>query len=159
MDERHMAGAVAGGVVAGLVITAILIFGERQSGRPSELAELGRVGEKKVRMETSPADALPSAREQALIQGSHLALSALAGVVYAATVDKDASVVKSGIGFGLAFYTVAHWIAGPLLGLKRPEWQSHVKIIVMHTINHVGFGLITALGARTASRFNQESAQ
>jgi hypothetical protein len=159
MDERQVAGAIAGGVVGGLAITAMLITGERTSRQPSELAKLGRVVANKVGRETPAADALPSATEQALVQGGHLALSALAGAAYAATVNEDAPVVASGIGFGLAFYAVAHWITGPLLGLKRPEWQSDAKTIAMHTMNHIGFGLITALGARTASRFRQEYAQ
>jgi len=36
MDSRRMAGAVAGGLVAGLGITALLMAGERKSGEPSD---------------------------------------------------------------------------------------------------------------------------
>ena len=52
----------------------------------------------------------------------------------------------------LAFYAVAHWVAGPLLGLKRPEWESDATTIGMHTANHLVFGLATAAGARAAAR-------
>lgn len=149
---RRLAGAVAGGLIAGLGITAMLMAGERKSGQPSELADLERTGAKRVGRAPPAADALPDGREQAIIQGGHLALSAVAGAVYAASVDEDAPVLASGIGFGLAFYAVAHWIVGPLLGLKQPEWRSDGKTIAMHTLNHVGFGLVTALGARAASR-------
>jgi hypothetical protein len=159
MDERHVAGAIAGGVGGGFAITAMLITGERMSRQPSGLAKLGRVVANKVGRETPAADALPSATEQLLVQGGHFAFSALAGAPCAATVDKDAPVAGIGIGFGLAFYAVAHWITGPMLGLKHPEWQSDTKTIAMHTMNHIGFGLITALGARTASRYRQEYAQ
>ncbi|WP_137786593.1 hypothetical protein [Sphingomonas sp. 3P27F8] len=107
------------------------------------------------------ADTVSDAREQAIIQGGHLALSAVAGAGYATAVDEDAAltavdedapILASGIGFSLAFYAVAHWIVGPLLGLKQPEWRSDVKTIAMHTLNHVGFGLVTALGARASFR-------
>ncbi|WP_206245754.1 hypothetical protein [Novosphingobium terrae] len=158
MSRPHVAGAVAGGLVAGLAITAMLIAGERNSGTASELTQLERVSAEKLKLATPLPGALPSAREQALVQGGHLALSALAGAAYAATVDEDAPIVASGIGFGLAFYALAHWIAGPLLGVKAPEWTSARKVIAMHTLNHIGFGLLTALGAH-ASRIRKEIAQ
>jgi len=148
----RFAGAIAGALVAGLGITAMLLAGERKSGQPSELADLERTGARQLGLKSPAADALPDAREQAIVQGGHLALSVIAGAAFAVAVDEDAPVVPSGIGFGLAFYAVAHWIAGPLLGLKRPEWQSDGKTIAMHTVNHVAFGLLTALGARAASR-------
>lgn len=152
MNGRRLAGAVAGGLVAGLGITAMLIAGERKSGQPSELATLERSGARQLGLEAAAADALPDAGEQAVIQGAHLALSAVAGAAYAAATDEEGSWAVGGLGFGLAFYVAAHWIAGPLLGLKRPEWTSDGKTIAMHTMNHVGFGLVTALGARLASR-------
>jgi len=58
----------------------------------------------------------------------------------------------SGIGFGLAFYAAMHWLAGPLLGGKRPEWRAEAGTIAMHTANHLAFGLATAAGARLARR-------
>lgn len=149
---RRLAGAVAGGLIAGLGITTMLMAGERQGGQPSELADLERTGARRVGLDPPAADTVPDGREQAIIQGGHLVLSAAAGAVYAVSVNEDAPVLASGIGFGLAFYAVAHWIAGPLLGLKQPEWRSDGKAIAMHTLNHVGFGLVTAIGARTASR-------
>lgn len=150
--SKRFAGAIAGGLIAGLGITAMLMAGERKSRRPSELAELERTGAERLGLETPSADTLPDAREQAIVQGGHLALSALAGAAFAASIDEEAPVIASGIGFGLAFYGVAHWLVGPLLGLKRPEWQSGGKTIAMHTLNHVGFGLVTALSARVATK-------
>lgn len=86
------------------------------------------------------------------MQAGHLLLSIAAGAAYAAATDEDVRVVPSGVAFGLAFYAAAHWIAGPLLGLKRPEWQSDAKTVGMHAANHIGFGLVTAAGASLASR-------
>lgn len=157
-SPSHNVGAIAGGLLAGLAMTAMLIAGERKSGKPSELTQLERVGAEKLKFDTAPPGDLPSAKEQAFVQGGHLALSALAGATYAATVDEDAPSLASGIGFGLAFYALAHWITGPLLGVKAPEWTSTRKVIVLHTLNHIGFGLITALGAN-ASRIRKDYAQ
>lgn len=156
MNKSHFTGAIAGGLVAGLAITVMLIAGERKSGQPSELTQLGRVSAEKLKLDTPPPGTLPSTKEQAFVQGGHLALSALAGAAYAAIVDEDAPVVASGVGFGLAFYALAHWIAGPLLGVKAPEWTSARKTIAMHTLNHIGFGLLTAFGAH-ASHLRQET--
>lgn len=158
MRKSHTAGAIAGGLIGGLAITAMLIAGERRARATSELTQLERASAEKLKLDTPPPGFLPSGKEQAFVQAGHLALSALAGAAYAATVEEDAPVLASGVGFGLAFYGVAHWIVGPLLGVKKPEWTSARKVIAMHTINHIGLGLLTALGAK-ASRNRQEQAQ
>ena len=145
-------GAVAGGLAAGLGITALLMRQERTSGTPSELAMLVRTGAARLGRDTPPAEQLPTAREQAAVQGAHLLLSALAGVAYAAVTDEDARVVPSGLAFGLAFYVAAHWLAGPALGLKQPEWRADPATLGMHTANHLLFGLATAAGAKAAVR-------
>ena len=150
MNGKRMAGAVAGGLIAGLGITAMMIAGEKKQGTPSELADLERTTLRKLGMDAPPADQLPGANEQLLIQGGHLLLSVVAGASYAATFDKDDGVISSGVKFGLAFYVLAHWVTGPLLGIKLPEWQSAPKVIGMHTVNHVVFGLVTAIAAKAA---------
>ncbi|SFP45305.1 hypothetical protein [Sphingomonas rubra] len=153
MNGKRMAGAIAGGLVAGLGITALMIAGERKSGKPSELADLERTSAHRLGVHpVPPADRLPDAAEQAVIQGGHLLLSAAAGAVFATTVEEDAGVIPSGMAFGLAFYAAMHWIAGPLLGVKKPEWQADAGTIGMHAANHVAFGLATAAGARLAAR-------
>jgi uncharacterized membrane protein YagU involved in acid resistance len=152
MNGKRWAGAIAGGLVAGLGITALLVAGERKSGEPSELAQLERAAAAKIGRTPPPADQLPDASEQAVVQGAHLLLSVLAGMAYAAATDDEAAIVPSGIGFGLAFYTLAHWVAGPALGLKRPEWESDGKTIAMHTLNHLVFGLAVAGGAKAATQ-------
>ncbi|SFN81893.1 hypothetical protein SAMN05428984_0956 [Sphingomonas sp. OK281] len=151
-DGRRFAGAVAGALVAGIGITALLMSGERKSGTPSELADIERAGLAKLGQSAPADDAMPDPREQAVIQGGHLLLSGAAGVAYALATDEEASVVASGIGFGLAFYAAMHWVAGPLLGLKAPEWRSDKATIGTHTLLHVGFGLVTAAGAKLAAK-------
>lgn len=158
MNGRRMAGAIAGGLLAGIGITAMLMVGEKKSGRPSELTHLERATTDRLGFETPPADQLPSTAEQALVQGGHLLLSAAAGAVYAAATDDDARVIPSGIAFGLAFYAVAHWITGPALGVKQPEWRADKGTLGMHTANHLAFGLITAATAKAASRLQGATA-
>ena len=141
-----------GGLVAGLGISAMLIAGERKSDKPSELADIERAGAHRLGFHPPLDGTLPGGYEQAVIQGGHLALSAAAGAAYAAVTDQNADVLVSGIAFGLAFYAAMHWIAGPALGLKKPEWQADRGTMGMHALNHVVFGLVTALGAKLASR-------
>ena len=45
-----------------------------------------------------------------------------------------------------------HWITGPLLGVKKPEWQTDAGTIGMHAANHVAFVLATAAGAKLVAR-------
>ena len=152
MNGRRMAGSVGGALVAGLALTAMTMAQERKTGKPSELTDLERTGAAKLGADTPPALSPPYAREQAIAQGGHLLLSALAGAAYAAAADGDADVLPSGIAFGLAFYAAAHWVTGPALGLKHPEWKSDLRTIGMHTMNHVLFGLATAAGAKASTR-------
>ncbi|MBW6525147.1 hypothetical protein KZ810_16760 [Sphingomonas sp. RHCKR47] len=151
-NTKRWAGALAGGLVAGLGITALLISGERKSGEPSELAKLERAAADKLGLDTPPADQLPSAVEQTVIQGGHLALGLLAAVTYAAATDEDTPVVAGGLAFGAAFYVTMHWLLGPALGVNQPEWRADRATLAMHTINHLVFGLTTAATARAAQR-------
>ncbi len=150
VDGRRLAGAIAGGLVAGVGISAMLMRSERRSSEPSEIANIKRAGLAKLGREVPSQEQLPDTREQVVIQGGHLLLSAAAGAAYALTTECYAALLPGGIAFGLAFYGAMHWIVGPTLGLKSPEWRSDRTTLVMHTVNHVGFGLVTAAGAALA---------
>lgn len=152
MNAKYMAGAIAGSLVAGLGITAMMMAGEKKSGKPSELIELQRASARKLDAATPSPKHLPKTAEQALAQGGHLLLSGLAGATYAVVTDEDTNPIVGGVLFGLSFYALAHWLTGPALGVKAPEWTQGGKTIGMHTINHIMFGLVTAFGARAAAR-------
>ena len=152
MNGKYVAGAVAGSLVAGLGITAMMMAGEKKSGKPSELINLERASARKLDVQTLNATDMPTNTEQAVAQGGHLLLSGLAGAVYAAVSDEDTDPLVGGVLFGLFFYGLAHWLTGPALGVKQPEWTQGSKTIGMHTINHVVFGLVTAFSARAAAR-------
>jgi hypothetical protein len=152
MDGRRFAGAVAGGLAAGAGLTALLMWQEKKTGKPSELTRLERTSLARLGEEAPPAGQLPGPREQAVVQGGHLALSALAGAAYAATTDEDTGVVGSGIVFGLIFYGAMHWILGPFLKVKEPEWRAPKQQLGMHALNHILFGVTTAAAAKAAQK-------
>ena len=147
------AGALAGSVIAGLGVTAVMIGGERASGDPSELIALQRASARRLGRATAPDEAMPTPGEQAVAQGGHLALSALAGLAYAAVTDEDTPVVASGLLFGAAFYVLAHVVAGPALGVKDAEWRQPPAVLGRHVLVHALFGLITAAGAKAGAAF------
>jgi hypothetical protein len=153
MNGKRTAGAVAGSLVAGLGLTAMMMAQEKKTRKASELTDLARASAHQLGVHhVLTGKRPPGAQEQAVVQGGHLLLSALAGVAYAAATDDEAGVLPSGIAFGPAFYGVAHWLTGPLLGVKQPEWRSEAKTIGMHAVDHVAFGLATAAGAKLAMR-------
>lgn len=152
MNGKYWAGAIGGGLIAGLGITAMMMAGEKKSGNPSELIALERASAHRFDVRTPKATAMPTGTEQAVAQGGHLLLSGLAAAAYAAASDEDTNPVLGGVLFGLSFYALAHWITGPLLGVKKPEWTNDGKTIGMHSLNHIGFGLVTAFAANAAAR-------
>ena len=149
---RRIGGAVGGGLVAGLGITALMMAMERKQRKPSELIALQRATQRRLGSDARPDTSLPTVSEQAVAQGGHLLLSAVAGAAYAMAFDEDARVVPSGALFGLVMYVALHGIAGPALRVTAPEWKSDPKTIAMHAGNHILFGLLTAWGARLARR-------
>ena len=78
MNERRMIGATAGGLVAGLGLTALLMAGEKKNGKASELTELERASAHQLGVRVPTNGSVPSASEQAIVQGGHLLLSAAA---------------------------------------------------------------------------------
>ena len=151
MNGKYLAGAIAGSPAAGLGITGMMMAGEKKSGTPSELIDLKRASAAMLDAET-PNGGLPTATEQVVAQKGHLLLSALAGTSYAAVTDENNDPLVGGVPFGLFFDALAHWLAGPLLGVKPPEWTQGGETIGMHTANHVASGLATAFSAHAAAR-------
>lgn len=148
MNGRRSAGAIAGSLAAGLALSAVMLAGERLAGRPSELIELERKTGRKLGLRMPP-DAVPAGLgEQALTHGGHLALSALAGLVYAAVVDEGDDGAASGAAFGVAFFVAAYGLVGPLLGVTPLPWREKPLRAVQHPVVHTLFGICAALAAR-----------
>lgn len=152
MDEREgwTTGALAGSLLAGLAISALMLAKERQSGEPSDLVVWERMGARDVGM--TPRLGAANLTEQVVAHGGHLALSALGGAAYAAAFEEDAPVMANGLAFGSAFYVACHWVLGPLLRLKPVEWREPPAAVTQHLVVHAGFGVLIALGARLGAR-------
>ena len=90
MNARRVAGTVAGGLLAGPALSAVMLAGESASGTPSELIGLERKAAAKLDIKMRAGDEPATFNEQATTHGGHLALSALGGLAYAATKDEDA---------------------------------------------------------------------
>lgn len=83
-----------------------------------------------------------------MTHGGHLALSALAGLTYAAAVNEEHDGTEAGAAFGAAFFVAAYGLAGPLLGVTPWPWQQPPLRAVQHPVVHVLFGLAIARFAR-----------
>lgn len=142
-------GALVGSLVAGVAISGLMLGKERLSGEPSDLIRWERRGAGRFGLRPNGR---PGAAEQVGVHGGHLTLSALGGAAYAVAFNEDAPVVASGLAFGAAFYFACHWIAGPLLRLKPPEWRESPAAVAQHVVVHALYGVLTALGARLGSR-------
>ena len=149
---KRAGGAIAGALIAGLGLSAVMLLGEKLGGKPSELIGLERNTAAKLDIGTRTGDAPATAAEQLVTHGGHLALSALAGLAYAAAVDEASDGVAAGAVFGLAFYVSTYGLAGPLLGVTPPPWRDRPLRAVQHPIVHMAFGIAAALFARRATR-------
>ena len=96
---------------------------------------------------------MPGAMEQVTVHASHMALSALGGIAYAAAFDEDAPVMRSGLAFGAAFYVACHWFAGPVLRLKPPEWREPPSAVAQHLVVHAVYALAIAGAAHVGASF------
>ena len=128
-----------------------MLIGERLAGKPSELIELERATAVRLDVSVPAAGEPATVAEQVVTHGGHLALSALAGLAYAAVVDEGADDARSGAVFGAAFFVAAYGIAGPLLGVTPAPWRQPPVRAVQHPIVHVLFGVAIAASARRAA--------
>lgn len=146
------AGALAGSLVAGVAISALMLVKGQVTGQPSDLIAWERAGADRLGVDFGPPTAEPGAAEQVSTHAAHLALSALGGAAYAAIFDEEAPTVSSGLAFGMAFYVACHWIAGPLMRLKPPEWREPPLAVAQHLVVHAVYGLAIASAAKAGLR-------
>ncbi|MBE7216843.1 MAG: hypothetical protein INR64_00065 [Caulobacteraceae bacterium] len=152
-------GAVAGSLAGGAVVSALMLAQERASRKPAELTTLQRATAQRMGRRTLPPTApyLPTPEEQATAHGGHMLLSAAAGVAYAAAFDEDAPLVLSGLGFGEAFYALAHGVLKPILSTEDPEWRQPPPAIAQHLLVHAVFGLFIAAGAKLGAALDRRA--
>jgi hypothetical protein len=146
--SRITAGA-AGGLAAGLLISAIMI-GMEAAGEPSELVQLKRRARRRLGARRHVGS--PTIGEQLWSHGGHLALSAASGAVYGAATKRDAPPLLAGTAFGGGFYALAYGIIGPLAGVSPKLWRDSGANIAQHGALHIMFGVVTAFVARSVGR-------
>lgn len=147
-SRRRLAGAVTGGIVAGLVLAVWLLIGEVATGTPSQLISMERQIAGWFGASTPAAISPASMSEEYMGTFGHLALSMLAGAAYAFFWSEGGSIVLKGLTFGMVFYAVAHAIVGPLTGLTPPIWQVPRSIFMLGCVINGFFGICTAFFTR-----------
>ena len=145
---RHALAGAAGGLLAGTVVSAMLLRSEATTGRGSELIDLQRRTARKFGRGYAGQWSRPSVREEVAAHGGHLALSAIAGAAYSLTTRDSRSPIAAGLLFGAGFYVLAYGIAGPALGVTPSLRKTKPADIVQHGLLHAVFGVVTAYGAR-----------
>lgn len=152
-DKRDAATGVVGGLAGGLALTAAMLLAERATGEPSDGVAMLRRGERQLGLPHRWEAARPMLREELAAEGGHLLLSAALGGGF--------GVLRRGLGLpaqpaglvlGLGFYPLAHWLAGPLLGLLRPPWRQRPAKMAQRVALHAAFGAVTALVADRIER-------
>ena len=152
-DKRDAAAGVVGGLAGGLALTALMLLAERATGEPSDAVAMLRRGARQVGLPRRRETVRPTLREEMAAEGGHLLLSAALGGGF--------GVLRRGLGLpaqpaglvlGLAFYPLAHWLAGPLLGVMRPPWRQRPGKMAQRIALHAAFGAVTALVADRIER-------
>ena len=99
-----------------------------------------------------PERSRPDAGEQVVSHGGHLALSAAAGLAYAAAKPDSVPPVVAGTAFGAAFYGLAYGVLGPALGVTPRLSRDTIDSVVQHGLFHVLFGVTTAVATERIAR-------
>lgn len=143
---REIGAGASGGVVAGLLLSALFLTQERVSGQPSDIVRLGRGAAEKLGSPYRYNPARPALEEQAMSHGGHLVLSAVMGAAYPAVRSLPGlRGAGGGLLFGAAFYPLLWGLLGPSLGLTPTPRQEGAATVAQRIGIHAGFGLITAL--------------
>ena len=78
--------------------------------------------------------------------------NAVAGVIGGLAGGLGLPAQPAGLVLGLGFYPLAHWLAGPLLGVMRPPWRQRPAKMAQRVALHAVFGAVTALVADRLDR-------
>ena len=153
-DGRDAAAGAAGGLVAGAVLSGIMLLLERSSGKPSDLLQAERRGARELDMPHRPVRAVSSdAGEQATVHAGHLLLSAALGSgLGVIRRGLGTTAPKAGLLLGLGFYPIAFGLLGPALGLTRAPWRDRPGKVGQNILMHAVFGAVTGFVADRIER-------
>lgn len=155
---RKFGAGVAGGTVAGALLSGLFLVLERASGKPSVLVELGRKTAAKLGSPYRYNPARVAPEEQMMSHGGHLALSAAMGAAYPAVRSLPGlGGAGGGLLFGAAFYPLLWGLLGPSLGLTPTPREEGAATVAQRIGLHALFGLVTALITNAISPLRRPS--
>ncbi len=150
MDQavRRVGSGTLGGLVAGTLLTALLLGIERSSNTPSDIVRLGRKTANALGSPYQHQESMPALDEQFRYHGGHLVLSAAMGATYPSL--RSLPVLRGPGGsllFGAAFYLLFWGLLGPRLRLTPTPRQEGAATVAQRVCLHALFGLVTGLVA------------
>ncbi|MEO6420823.1 MAG: hypothetical protein ABIP39_15530 [Polyangiaceae bacterium] len=136
-------GGAFAGIVGGLVILLVAVFGNLAQGRGFWL---GLKGASVLFLAPARASA-PGFDAGAVLLGLlvHFAVAAFWGVLFALVVygASQAITLAAGIGWGFAVWIGMYYVVLPIVGLGS---MAHAQPVGAAIVEHVIFGVATALG-------------
>lgn len=152
-DTCDAAAGATGGLVAGAVLSGMMLLLERATRTPSDLVLMGRRGERGLGMPHQRLRATPSMAEQVATHTGHLLLSAALGSgLGILRRGLGTTAPRAGLVLGLGFYPLAFGLLGPLLGLTRPPWREQPMKVGQNLLMHLTFGTATGFVADRIAR-------
>ena len=140
-DSRDAAAGAVGGLVAGAVLSGIMLLLERSGRGPSDLVLMERRGARELGMPNRRMDAPPDMGEQAVGRAGHLVLSAALG--------SGLGILRRGLG---TTAPKAGLLLGLLLGVTRKPWREAPSKVGQNILMHAVFGAVTGFVADRIER-------
>jgi hypothetical protein len=152
-NGRDAAAGVAGGLMAGAVLSGVMLLLERSGRGPSDLVLIERRGARELHLPHRRMGAPPDMREQTAGHTGHLLLAAALGSgLGIIRRGLGTTLPKAGLLLGLGFYPFAFGLLGPLLGLTRAPWRERPAKVGQNILMHALFGAVTGLVADRIER-------
>jgi hypothetical protein len=148
-DGRDAAAGAVGGLVAGAVLSGMMLLLERSGRGPSDLVLMERRGARGLGAPHRRMGSAPDTGEQIAGHAGHLLFSAALGSgLGLLRRGLGTTAPRAGLVLGLGFYHVAFG----LLGLTRPPWRERPSKVGQNVLLHAVFGAVTGFVADRIER-------
>lgn len=148
-DGRDAAAGAVGGLVAGAVLSGMMLLLERSGRGPSDLVLMERRGARGLGAPHRRMGSAPDTGEQIAGHAGHLLFSAALGSgLGLLRRGLGTTAPRAGLVLGLGFYPVAFG----LLGLTRPPWRERPSMVGQNVLLHAVFGAVTGFVADRIER-------
>ena len=152
-DGRDAAAGAVGGLVAGAVLSGMMLLLERSGRGPSDFVLMERRGARVLGAPHRRMGSAPDTGEQIAGHAGHLLFSAALGSgLGLLRRGLGTTAPRAGLVLGLGFYPVAFGLLGPLLGLTRPPWRERPSKVGQNVLLHAVFGAVTGFVADRIER-------